>query len=217
MYPLNPSPLLDKKTPANANKTIKNKKSLLSFYDDKHDTDNNLLNDSNNNYNNNSNNNSNNDYMTKTGDNDLIKKLYTQNNETINNDIKNRTIINQMDNNNNNPMNNPMNNNNHPLKYSYDDNYPQEFPSVNNEKVIDQQYLNDYNNANNANNANTENTVLLNKLDYLINLLEEQKGQKTTYVTEELILYTFLGIFIIFVLDNFTKFATVVAPTKYTR
>ena len=155
-----------------------------------------------------------------------MKKLYTQNNETINNDIKNRTLINQMDNNpmDNNPMdNNPMDNTTNPLKYSYNDNYPREFPSkklhtsVNNEIVIDQQYLTDYNNANNANNANTENAVLLNKLDYLINLLEEQKGQKTTYVTEELILYTFLGIFIIFVLDNFTKFATVVAPTKYTR
>ena len=49
------------------------------------------------------------------------------------------------------------------------------------------------------------------KLDYLINLLEEQREQKTSSVTEELILYTFLGVFIIFVLDSFAR------AGKYTR
>ena len=62
----------------------------------------------------------------------------------------------------------------------------------------------------NNNNVNN-NTILLNKLNYLINLVEEQKVEKTNYVTEELILYLFLGIFIIFILDSFVKI------TKYTR
>ena len=43
------------------------------------------------------------------------------------------------------------------------------------------------------------------KLDYLITLLEEQQDIKTGHVTEEIILYSFLGVFIIFVLDSFTR------------
>lgn len=43
------------------------------------------------------------------------------------------------------------------------------------------------------------------KLDYLITLLEEQQDIKTGHVTEEIILYSFLGVFIIFVLDSFAR------------
>ena len=39
----------------------------------------------------------------------------------------------------------------------------------------------------------------------MIHLLEEQKDEKTNNVTEEVILYVFLGIFIIFVVDSFSK------------
>ena len=46
---------------------------------------------------------------------------------------------------------------------------------------------------------------LLEKLNYMIHLLEEQNDEKTANVTEELILYMFLGIFIIFVIDSFAK------------
>ena len=42
-------------------------------------------------------------------------------------------------------------------------------------------------------------------------MLEEQRDQKTETVTEELILYSFLGVFIIFVLDSFVRVG------KYTR
>lgn len=55
------------------------------------------------------------------------------------------------------------------------------------------------------------NPDLTNKLEYLIHLLEEQRDIKRGTVTEELILYTFLGIFIIFVLDSFVRVG------KYTR
>jgi hypothetical protein len=55
------------------------------------------------------------------------------------------------------------------------------------------------------------NQVLIEKLNYMINLLEEQQDQKTGSVTEEVVLYSFLGVFIIFVVDSFTKVG------KYTR
>lgn len=46
---------------------------------------------------------------------------------------------------------------------------------------------------------------MVDKLNYIINLLEEQQDQKTNNVTEEVILYSFLGVFIIFIVDGFTK------------
>lgn len=52
---------------------------------------------------------------------------------------------------------------------------------------------------------------LVNKLDYMIHLLEEQREIKTNSATEEVILYSFLGVFIIFVLDSFAR------AGKYTR
>jgi len=52
---------------------------------------------------------------------------------------------------------------------------------------------------------------LMKKLNYMIHLLEEQQDQKTENVTEELVLYSFLGIFVIFVVDGFAR------AGKYTR
>lgn len=46
---------------------------------------------------------------------------------------------------------------------------------------------------------------LLDKLNYMIHLLEHQKQQKSEDVLEEMVLYLFLGIFIIYILDNFAK------------
>jgi len=39
----------------------------------------------------------------------------------------------------------------------------------------------------------------------MISLLEEQQDEKTSNVTEEVILYSFLGIFIIFIADTFAR------------
>jgi len=47
--------------------------------------------------------------------------------------------------------------------------------------------------------------VLLQKLNYMITLLEEQHDEKTSNVTEEVVLYSFLGIFIIFIVDSFAR------------
>lgn len=49
------------------------------------------------------------------------------------------------------------------------------------------------------------NDVLLTKINYMINLLEEQQDERTNNVTEEVVLYSFLGIFIIFIVDSFAK------------
>uniref|UniRef100_A0A6C0IW08 Uncharacterized protein n=1 Tax=viral metagenome TaxID=1070528 RepID=A0A6C0IW08_9ZZZZ len=49
------------------------------------------------------------------------------------------------------------------------------------------------------------NQVLADKLNYVINLLEEQQDHKTNNVTEEVVLYSFLGVFIIFVVDSFAR------------
>jgi hypothetical protein len=42
-------------------------------------------------------------------------------------------------------------------------------------------------------------------LNYMIHLLEESHDERTGHVTEEVILYCFLGIFIIFIVDSFVK------------
>jgi hypothetical protein len=52
---------------------------------------------------------------------------------------------------------------------------------------------------------------LYEKLNYMIHLLEEQKDEKTGHVMEEVILYSFLGVFIIFIIDSFARVG------KYTR
>ena len=41
------------------------------------------------------------------------------------------------------------------------------------------------------------------KLNYIIHLLEEQKRQRTEQHAEEFLLYTFLGVFLIFIVDSF--------------
>lgn len=52
---------------------------------------------------------------------------------------------------------------------------------------------------------------LMEKINYMIHLLEQQQHEKTNNITEEFILYTFLGVFIIFVADSFAR------SGKYTR
>ncbi len=69
---------------------------------------------------------------------------------------------------------------------------------------INKQYYQSNNMSDHAN-TNVSQDVLLQKLNYMINLIEEQQDERTNNVTEEVILYSFLGIFIIFVVDSFAK------------
>jgi hypothetical protein len=57
----------------------------------------------------------------------------------------------------------------------------------------------------------TSDNKLMEKINYMIHLLENQENEKTANITEEFILYTFLGVFIIFIVDSFSK------NGKYTR
>ena len=50
-----------------------------------------------------------------------------------------------------------------------------------------------------------ENSNIMTKLNYMIHLLEEQKDERTNNVTEEVVLYSFLGVFVIFIVDSFVK------------
>jgi len=69
-----------------------------------------------------------------------------------------------------------------------------------------QQYVPYYNQSSDDNTPNGVNKdELLTKLNQIIYLLEEQQDETTGHVTEELILYSFLGIFIIFVVDSFAR------------
>jgi len=57
----------------------------------------------------------------------------------------------------------------------------------------------------------SSNDLLMQKLNYVIHLLEEKQDERTNHVTEEVVLYSFLGVFIIFIVDGFTRVG------KYTR
>jgi hypothetical protein len=46
---------------------------------------------------------------------------------------------------------------------------------------------------------------LMERINYMVHLLEEQQHEKTANVTEEFLLYTFLGVFVIYVVDTFSR------------
>jgi hypothetical protein len=46
---------------------------------------------------------------------------------------------------------------------------------------------------------------VMQKLNYITHILEDIQMEKTSNITEELILYSFLGVFVIFVVDSFAK------------
>ena len=65
--------------------------------------------------------------------------------------------------------------------------------------------------SNNGSSTVVSQDKLLERINYMIHLLENQEYEKTANITEEFILYSFLGIFVIVVLDSFSRTA------KYTR
>jgi hypothetical protein len=46
---------------------------------------------------------------------------------------------------------------------------------------------------------------VMQKLNYITHILEELQMEKTSNITEEFILYAFLGVFVIFIVDSFAK------------
>tara|TARA_Y200000002_G_scaffold83245_3_gene66045 strand:+ start:3618 stop:4304 length:687 start_codon:yes stop_codon:yes gene_type:complete len=55
------------------------------------------------------------------------------------------------------------------------------------------------------NDNSDKNSKMMERINYMVHLLEAQQHEKTDNVTEEFILYTFLGVFIIFIVDSFSK------------
>lgn len=53
--------------------------------------------------------------------------------------------------------------------------------------------------------ATTGQDKLTEKINYMIHLLEQQQSEKTDNVMEEFVLYMFLGVFVIFTVDSFTR------------
>ena len=58
--------------------------------------------------------------------------------------------------------------------------------------------------SSNKANGSSDHTIM-QKLNYITHILEDIQMEKTSNITEELILYSFLGVFIIFVTDSFAK------------
>jgi len=73
-----------------------------------------------------------------------------------------------------------------------------------NEKYY-KQYIPYYTEAQNQPKVLDNKDKLFEKLNYVIHLLEEEKDSKTNNVTEELVLYMFLGVFVIFIVDSFAR------------
>jgi hypothetical protein len=73
-------------------------------------------------------------------------------------------------------------------------------------KALANQYLPTVFQASSVGDDDGENKdIMLQKLDRIISLLEDQHDEKTGHVTEELVLYCFLGVFIIFIVDSFAR------------
>ena len=68
-----------------------------------------------------------------------------------------------------------------------------------------QSYNNTVNNKPYYSQSINDNSKLMEKLNYMIHLLEQQQYEKTSNMTEEFILYVFLGVFVIFTIDSFNK------------
>jgi hypothetical protein len=91
---------------------------------------------------------------------------------------------------------------------SIDEYYKKMLPNMNavfQKNPVNKQYYNNEVQMQGYNNTQTSQDILLQKLNYMINLLEEKQDEKTNNVMEEVVLYSFLGIFIIFVIDSFAR------------
>jgi hypothetical protein len=62
-----------------------------------------------------------------------------------------------------------------------------------------------YNRGSSTNDNGGSDTALMQKLNYITHILEDIQLEKTSNITEELILYSFLGVFVIFVVDSFAR------------
>ena len=106
----------------------------------------------------------------------------------------------------------PMFNSNYPGNTDVENYYKQFIPNYQSLYKTSPPNLPHYPNyGSTSSSKNDPHSLLLQKLNYMINLLEQHQDEKTQNVTEEIILYCFLGIFLIFIVDSFARVG------KYTR
>ena len=90
-----------------------------------------------------------------------------------------------------------------PIEYEGFNKQPNNYSDDYNNQYIP--YFNKNNHTQLTSNETQNKNMLLDKLNYMIHLLEEQKDEKTGHVMEEVVLYSFLGVFIIFIVDSFAR------------
>lgn len=156
--------------------------------------------------------------ISKKIDKDMLQELYKPN--TNNSDLNNMGDFIPMQKTMQNATSNNETNYSEPIKYNNHIN--NESDSNLNDNEVDyntfntlqntqdtqmyKQYVDNYNNYSTSKiQYNDSNSELLKKLDNILYLLEEQKEEQNHLIAEELILYVFLGVFVIYVLDSFVK------------
>ena len=90
----------------------------------------------------------------------------------------------------------------------------QDFQGLNNDlanNLYYKQHIPYFTQANNTSELSGPQDSLMEKVNYVINMLEDQQDIKNNKTSEELVLYLFLGVFVIFVVDSFAR------AGKYTR
>lgn len=83
--------------------------------------------------------------------------------------------------------------------------YVSNYPTLSSYQTVYEQSVPQYNRVDLGNQENNSSSKMMEKINYMIHLLESQENEKTANVTEEFILYTFLGVFIIYVVDSFSR------------
>jgi len=76
----------------------------------------------------------------------------------------------------------------------------------NDNQIVPEQYkTNDYMIMNSYEKPKKNNQDLLDKMNKILEILDDQKEIRTGQKNEEIVLYSFLGIFVIFILDSFVN------------
>lgn len=83
--------------------------------------------------------------------------------------------------------------------------YQQYAPLSYNQQLLKSSNQSDYASASGSSGSSGSRDDLIEKMNHIIQMLEDQQDEKTGSVTEELILYCFLGVFVIFVVDSFVR------------
>jgi hypothetical protein len=109
------------------------------------------------------------------------------------------------------PLDHPLINhrqNDHPSPVKYTPLLAEDTPSFGNYQHIYEKpmtYSKPYYATMGISGGGSEMDKIMEKLNYMTHLLEEQKNERTNNIGEEFVLYTFLGVFMIYIVDSFSR------------